>query len=59
MVKPLNTRVPELLTVQPVPVIVIVPEDGEKLELEFTVSAPAMLKLLDVVTVADAAIVNP
>ena len=58
MVNPLNVNVPELTMDQPVPVMVIVPR-GEKFPLEFTVSAPAMLKLLEVVTVAEAAMVNP
>ena len=59
MVRPLNISVAALLTDQPVPLIVIVPAEGERFALAFTVSAAAILKLADVVTVADAAMVNP
>ncbi len=34
MVKPLKVDVPEFATVQPVPVMVIVPEEGEKSALD-------------------------
>ena len=49
---------PELETVQPVPVMVIVPAEGLKLAPELTVNAPVMLKLLAVATVAEEAMVR-
>lgn len=59
MVRPLKVNIPELLRPHKIPVMVIVPAEGEKFAPDPTFKAPAILKLLDVVTVADVAIVNP
>ena len=58
VVRCLKERVPELAMEEP-EFIVTVPDDGPKTALAPTVRAPPMLKLLDVVTVPLAAIVNP
>lgn len=49
---------PLFVIFQPVPVIVIVPLDGLNVALVPTVSVPAMLKLLEVLMVAEFAIVR-
>jgi hypothetical protein len=56
MLRLLKARVPELVMEAPL-FKVIVSEVGEKFPEEPTLSAPAILKLADVVTVAEAAIV--
>ena len=59
MISPLKVSVPELETLHAVPVMVIVPPEGDRLPLAPTVRAEATLKLLEVETVADAAMVSP
>lgn len=57
IVRLLNASVAELVMEEPL-FIVIVPPEGEKLALVPTLKAPLMLKLLEVVTVAELAMVR-
>jgi hypothetical protein len=58
IVKPRKASVPEFAIEEPL-FIVMVPEDGLKFALALTVKAPPIEKLLDVVTVAELAMVMP
>ena len=58
IVRLLKVKVPELVIPQAVPVMVIVPLEGEKLADEPLAKVPAMLKELAVETVAEAAVVK-
>ena len=58
IVRPLKTSVPELVIAQAVPVKVIVPSEGEKLLDVPLVSVPAILKLEEVDTVAELAVLR-
>jgi hypothetical protein len=58
MARPLKVNAPEL-EIDPPLFIVMVPLDGAKVALLLTVNAPPTLKLLEVVTVAEAATVRP